>query len=105
MSAFAGVVALDDVPLDKQTEDTVSRAITRLHTGRAVIRRAEGALFAQRIPSTAGGHGEPQPLTMRAGRALFVALARLDNREELGTALGLTPAELVRTQDAQLLLR
>jgi asparagine synthase (glutamine-hydrolysing) len=105
MSAFAGMVTFDGAPVDKLTEDTASRAITRLQTGRAVTRRLDGALFAQRTASTAGDRGEPQPLTFREGRALFVALARLDNRDELGATLGLTPPELASTHDAHLILR
>lgn len=40
-----------------------------------------------------------------SGRSLFVASARLDNRAELGAALGLSNAELLDTTDATLLLR
>ncbi len=49
-------------------------------------------------------HGETHPLIVGDGLALFVALARLDNREELGASLGLGGAELARTSDARLLL-
>jgi asparagine synthase (glutamine-hydrolysing) len=38
------------------------------------------------------------------GPALFAALARLDNREEIGSSLGLGGAELARRSDAHLLL-
>lgn len=106
MSAFAGVVAVDGAPIDGPTEDTVARAVAARSRGRATVRRLEHALFAQRITSTAGGEpGEPQPLSSRDGRTLFVATARLDNRGELGAALGIAPAELARTADAILILR
>src|SRR6266853_270768 len=106
VSAFAGVTAFDGASIDRQTEDVISGAITALRKGRVVVRRLEGALFAQRTATTAGGeYGEPQPLTSRNGRVLFTALARLDNRAELGAALGLAPSELARTQDAVLILR
>src|SRR5438874_3335150 len=106
MSAFAGIVAFDGAPIDGQTEESISRAITTLRRGHAVTNRFDGALFAHRTSSTtASGHGEPQPLTSRGGRLLFAALARLDNRDELSAALGLTSPELARTQDAALILR
>jgi asparagine synthase (glutamine-hydrolysing) len=100
MTAFAGMVAFDG-GVDVQPDDAVSRAIT----GRVLTRRLDGGLFAQRNTSTSASHGEPQPLITRDGRALFAACARLDNREELGAALGLTTAALAQTRDAPLLLR
>jgi asparagine synthase (glutamine-hydrolysing) len=105
MSAFAGVVAFDGAPIDRQSEDSISRAVAALRDGRAVTRRLGAALFAQRISSTDGLNRDSQPLNGRDERTLFTALARLDNREELGAALGLTPSELSRTQDSVLILR
>ncbi len=106
MTALAGIVAFDGAPLDKQTEDIAARAITALRKGRVVTRRLDGALYAQRISTPASGeHGGQQPVASRGGRTLFAALARLDNRQELGAALGLPPAELARTADAVLILR
>src|SRR6266852_796910 len=101
MSAFAGIVTFDGTPVDQQTEDAVSRSITILRKGRTITRRLDSALFAQQASFAGGsGYGEPQPLTGGDGRTLFAALARLDNREELGVALGLTSPELVRMHDA-----
>src|ERR1700678_4460692 len=108
MSAFAGIVTFDGVAIDRRGEDGAARAVTRstLQKGRAALRRVDGALFAQRIsPAQAGEFGQAQPLTGSNGRTLFVAQARLDNREELGSALGLTPAELARTSDSSLIQR
>ena len=106
MSAFAGVVAFNAAMPNKQTEDLVCRAITGLRQGRVAARRLDGALFAQKAAFVSGAtYGGLPPLAGRDGRTLFAALARLDNREELGAALGLAPAELVRLSDADLLLR
>ncbi|MEA2950807.1 MAG: hypothetical protein QOJ96_327 [Alphaproteobacteria bacterium] len=102
MSAFAGIAVFDGAPADRGAEERFFRAITP-RGGRAITHRIEGALFAQRAAVT-GEVGEPQPVTGRNGRTLFVALARLDNREELGAALGLTLQQLARTQDGQLIL-
>jgi asparagine synthase (glutamine-hydrolysing) len=104
MSAFAGFVAFDGAPIDHQKEDAVVRAISALQRGRAVTGRREGAVFAQRSSSTAaGGRNEPQSSAGGDGRTLFAAHARLDNREEVGAALGLTPLEIARTPDAILI--
>ena len=105
VTAFAGIVAFDGAPIDGETQDRVTRA-TALHPGRTVIRRREGALFVQRNSSSVVVRADELP-AMSGGdsRALFVALARLDNREELAAALGLTREELARTQDALLAQR
>src|SRR5258708_23865427 len=103
MSVFAGVVAFDGAPIDQQTAEMVSRAIVASGKGRAVARRLEGALFVERSPLAPGGHGELQIKVGRDGRTLFAAAARLDNREELGAALGLAPPQLATTQDAALI--
>ena len=55
--------------------------------------------------AASGGRGEPLPLAGGNGRTLFAALARLDNREELGAALNIAPAELARAGDGALILR
>src|SRR5580704_1251494 len=85
MTALAGLVAFDG--------------------GRTITRRVTGAAFVQWHPAAAAlPAGETEPLTGADERLLFAALARLDNREELGASLGLGGAELARTSDAQLLL-
>ena len=103
MSAFAGIIALDGGPLDRRAEAFAASAVTALRGGRTVARRIDGALFVLRLPS--GGSGDAHVSTGNDGRALFAALARLDNREELGGALGLAPAELAQVPDAVLIRR
>src|SRR5580698_8054169 len=103
MSAFAGIIALDGGPLDRRAEAFAASAVTALRGGRTVARRIDGALFVLRLPS--GGSGDAHVSTGNDGRALFAALARLDNREELGGALGLAPAELAQVPDAALIRR
>ena len=106
MSAFAGIVAFDAAVPNKRTEDLLCRALTMLRQGRVAARRLDGALFAQKAPVGSGAtYSDLPPLVSRGGRTLFAALARLDNREELGAALGFAPAELARLSDADLLLR
>src|SRR6266849_4493820 len=104
MSAFAGIVALDGATIDWRVEDFASRAIANQRKGRAGARRLGDALFVQRASAQVGGY-EAQPSTDADGRELFAALARLDNREELGGALGLATADLARMSDAAVLRR
>jgi asparagine synthase (glutamine-hydrolysing) len=103
MSAFAGLVALDGRSLDRRAEAFAASAVTALRGGRTVTRRLDGAVLVLRAPS--GGSGDAHASTGNDGRALFASLARLDNREELGGALGLAPAELAQVPDAVLLRR
>jgi asparagine synthase (glutamine-hydrolysing) len=105
MSAFAGIVALDGATIDRDMEASASQAIAASHAGRTVTRRGAGAAFIQWDASgDAQLRGETHPLMVGDGPALFVALARLDNRQEVGASLGLGGAELVRRSDAHLLL-
>jgi asparagine synthase (glutamine-hydrolysing) len=104
MSAFAGIVAFGG-SIDKRAEIALDRAVATQSGGRTIGRRIERALFTQRTsPQREIGPREPQPLTVR-GRTLFVASARLDNREELGAALGLSFADLASASDPDLILR
>src|ERR1700690_2491577 len=105
MNAFAGFVALDGAPIASEGEASAARVITTLRGGRTVARRVAGAILVQRVSSMdAPLPGEAQPLLGADGRSLFAALARLDNREELGARLGLGGADLAHTSDARLLL-
>ena len=105
MSAFAGVVALDGATIDRDMEAAASLAMSASQPGRTIVRRIAGAAFVERDASTgAQSHGETHPLMVGDGPSLFVALARLDNREEVGASLGLGGGELARRTDAHLLL-
>jgi asparagine synthase (glutamine-hydrolysing) len=104
MSAFAGIVALNGSAIDQGAEDRIASALTAWRKGRTVARRIENAIFVHRA-SPQGTNGEEQPLTSPNGHALFAADARLDNREELGHALGLGNTELAHTSDAALIHR
>jgi asparagine synthase (glutamine-hydrolysing) len=104
MSVFVGIVALSGRPVDREAEERLASALARLGRGRPRVVRGEGALFLECIgqyDSTAQSktRGVSSPPT------LFAALARLDNREELGDMLGLAGPELVRMSDAALLQR
>jgi asparagine synthase (glutamine-hydrolysing) len=104
MSAFVGVVALHGTILDRHIQDRATAAITALRSGRIAVRRVEGAMFVYRgATDRTDSHDEPQPLEDPNRPLLFAALARVDNRNELGGVLGLAGTELARTPDAALL--
>lgn len=104
MSAFAGVVTLTERPIERGAEDRAASALTVLRKARTVARRIEGALIVQRV-SPDEADGRTPPLANPDGGTLFAAHCRLDNREEIGRALGLTASELAQTSEAALLLR
>jgi asparagine synthase (glutamine-hydrolysing) len=102
MPAFIGVVRFDGAAVDADTTSRIVGEISRWGTGRILSRRAPGALFAYR--PDAGGGDDPQPIAQERD-GLFAALARLDNRDELGAALQIPTPELARISDAALLMR
>lgn len=100
MSAFAGVASLSGSLIDPKLLDRASAALTSSRKGRTVAHSFNSAAFVERIAP-----GDPWQPASRNNRPPFAALARLDNREELAGALGLTVNELAQTSDAALLQR
>jgi len=104
MSAFAGIVALNGLAIDRRVGDGAVRALAGRHHARTSALYGDSAILAYRAslePTNAPREG--QPLSDPDRGVLFAALARLDNRDELGEALGLAGGELARTSDARLL--
>ena len=102
MMAFAGLVHFDGSPIERVAEDRIGDVLSGVGSAPAERRRADGAVFLQR-PGFVGEKAEQRLTTRGDGRALFVALTRLDNRDEIGAALGLSVPELNRTCDGDLL--
>lgn len=104
MSAFVGIVALSGRAIDREVEERAANALARLRDGRTRVVRGESGLFLERA-----GQGDKTAQTQRplpcSRPTLFAALARFDNREELGDLLGLTRWDLTQTSDAILLQR
>lgn len=101
MSAFAGIVTANGSPLDPSLRDRVAVALTALRKGRTIARCCANAVIVQRV--SPGDTPEGAQTFRGSDRALFAALAYLDNREELGAALDLAGAELGQTSDVTLL--
>ena len=95
MTAFAGIVRFDGSPNDADTENWMVRSISHGRGAAIEVHRTESSLFVAR---------SSQPL-VRNRCSLFAALARLDNRDELGTSLHITPPELREIADPVLLMR
>ena len=106
MTAFAGIVTFAGASDHIQADEQIVRALVSRTTARARARRLDGALFAQRTAVSPGDEQrEPLPISGNDGCSLFVADARIDNREELASALAISLSELARTSDSALILR
>jgi len=103
MSVLAGIIALGEASLDRDIELRLKNAVGSSQNLLTMV-GVEGALFVQAAPAAQGiPYGS---LVVRRERGeLFAASARLDNREELGDALGLAPRELAGETDAVLVRR
>lgn len=101
MSAFCGLIRLDGGPIDDRI-----RSVLIVQPGQKVaFRRSRRAAIARRTsPFPGKAAAESHPLVTSDG-GLYVAKARLDNREELAASLGLDRAELASLSDGTLLLR
>lgn len=95
MTAFAGIVRFDGSANDADTEDRITRSLSTGLSGRIWSYQSDSALFVSRAS---------QPLVGN-GRALFAALARLDNRDDLGAWLHIPRPELAGIPDPALLMR
>ena len=102
MSAFAGVVFFDAQPVDSRTQDKVANAVPGRQGSTIRVQCDSHAVFAQRIPLRAAQSPASLP-SLRFGKTLFAASARIDNRNEVAAALELerqaheaSDADLVR---------
>lgn len=84
MTAFAGIVTFGS-PVDAHTEAAVMAAASGPRNARTVALRGPHGIMARRLDD-ATRHGASQPAD---APALFVADARLDNRDEIAGSLGL----------------
>jgi asparagine synthase (glutamine-hydrolysing) len=95
MTAFAGIVRFDGSANDADTQDRITRSVGTGRGGRIWSYRSDSALFVSRSPQPLAGNGH----------ALSAALARLDNRDELGASLHIPSPELAGISDLALLMR
>jgi asparagine synthase (glutamine-hydrolysing) len=100
MNAFAGIVSLSGSPVDANLLGRAAATLTSSRKGRTLTQTCKNAAFVERISL-----GDARPSPYRSDRPPFAALARLDNRQELAEALGLSDPELAHTADGTLLQR
>jgi asparagine synthase (glutamine-hydrolysing) len=107
MDVFAGLVILDRAPIPHGVEDRIVNALPARRTGAVSVSRCEHALFARQMPSPSGvpKTGVRSRDNGDNGHFLFAAAARLDNREELGSAFGIDGGMLGHLSDATLVRR
>jgi asparagine synthase (glutamine-hydrolysing) len=104
MSILAGVVSLNREAPDSDSEGRLEGAVSARGRGRTTSLRLGKAFFV-RTAMPADRADESQIAADRHRHLLFGACARLDNRFELGAALGLSTSELAATHDAALISR
>ena len=102
MSAFVGIVAPGGTPIDCVVAECAATALARFRRGRASVVRGDSALFLECVGRDDRA-AQAQARGASPRQTLFAALARLDNRQELGDVLSLSRPELIRTSDAMLL--
>lgn len=106
MSGIAGIAQLDGRPVARATMERMADVLAhRGPNGRGIQIHAHVGLCHLLLHTTPESLQERQPLSNASGTAAIVADARLDNRAELGAALGLSPAALRELPDAALILR
>ena len=100
MSAFAGIVSLAGNPVDPNLLDRAAGVLTRASKARTITRSFRSAAIVELLsPAEARASGTQNH------HAPFAAVVRLDNREELASALGLAGTELAQTSDAAFIQR
>lgn len=100
---FAGIIALAGFDLDRRARERVIGATGGSRT-KVDTSRLPGAFFANGATPSVADRAESPRVLICEGDALFVADARLDNRDELGAELGLTAAAVGRASDAEIVL-
>lgn len=101
MSVFIGVIDFNSAAVDRRLTERLARAIAGQRPGPSALRHLGAATFGQATSPSTG----LQPLVGAAGCSLFMGVSILDNREDMGAALGLDSAQLAVTTDAAIVLQ
>jgi asparagine synthase (glutamine-hydrolysing) len=106
MSAIAGIVRFDGRPEAASDLDRMMRALADLGPDRqSTWQDGTVALGFRQMALLPEDSADRQPWPVRGGAAVLVANGRLDNRDELGDALGIDPPVRRTMADSELLLR
>ena len=106
MSAIAGIIQLDGRPVDRATLERMQTVLTPY--GRDVqnhIYQGSAAFLRTLLRTTPEDSLDRQPLVHAESGTTLLFDGRIDNRDELARALGLSTAETALMADSDLVLR
>ncbi len=106
MSGIGVIYHRDGRPVRRDDIERVARALAMYGPEKQVVRLMGPVAFAYaHFTDTPEARGQEQPVTGGAGRHTMVFNGRLDNRDELASALGIDPPSLRMLSDAALAMR
>lgn len=106
MTAIAGIIRLDGAPIDNAEVERMRGLLTPYgRDAQDTWRRGSAALVRTLLRTTPEDSLDRQPLVAPAGDTVLLFDGRLDNRDELAHALGLSKPETARLADSDLALR
>ncbi|MEM6858331.1 MAG: asparagine synthase-related protein [Pseudomonadota bacterium] len=105
MSGIGAIFYRDGRPVERDDLERMSRSLAIYGPERRAI-KADGqcGLVYTHFTNTSEARQDAQPLTSSSGRHLFVFDGRIDNREDLASALAIEAAKLAKMSDASLAL-
>ncbi len=106
MTALAAVFLRDGPPVDRKRLTAVADSLRPFGTGAPTVWRSgpAGLVKTVSVVATPQDEFDSQPIALNDGRVLLFD-GFLNHREELASALGLTPGEAQRTADGALFAR
>lgn len=105
MKDFAGIVALDLLDFSRGYEDRLVNALSARQRHTVSVHRGLNALFAQTRPPNGDDRSVAGHRSRGNASVLCVAAARVDNRDELASVLGIDRPALSRLSDDAIVLR
>lgn len=106
MTAIAGLIRLDDAPIDRATLERMQSVLAPYGPDAQQHWQQGSAGFVRTLLRTTPEDSlDHQPLHDSASQTLLMFDGRIDNRDELARQLGLAPAELALMADSALALQ
>ena len=103
---FAGIVRFDGGAITDEAQNLLSNAVAVRTGDKALVRRTDDSIFVKsQMDSSILGPDALAPIERTDRYSLFAASARLDNRDELASSLGIATADRAGVTDAALLAR
>jgi len=106
MSGIFGLVKFNNEPVLEEELIQMQDAMTNVHSAANTLKCTGSAGFGHmQINSSPEAKYEKLPSEDPGGKFLFTAYARLDYRDELGSKLGISKAEMFITPDSELVFK